>query len=193
MDKNFALFGKVMLVFLILFMVAGGAYYAGQNRTISETTGTPTPSPELDAIESTTTEDMILEDPQDTNSDVDSDTLMIETGSIKGVLGYPSSGIPPLKVYAISTTDSSVFFFTQTTLNQDAFTLEDVAPGTYNIVAYAEGNLAGGWTEMVPCGLSVECTDHSFIPVDVKAGETASGVEVRDWYAPDGTFPAMPK
>lgn len=118
-----------------------------------------------------------------------------ENGSVSGVLGYPSEFIPPLAVYAISTTDSSRFFYVNTAENQGAFTIENVAPGTYYVVAYRTTGRddSGAWSRMVPCGLSVNCTDHSLIPVTVVAGETATGVEVRDWYAPEGTFPARPQ
>ena len=115
-------------------------------------------------------------------------------GKIEGVLGYPSEVIPSLEVYAFDVTDESKYFLVKTNPNQGTFTIEDVTPGTYNVVAYSVGysNLSGGFSKAVPCGLSVECTDHSLISVTVDAGETTTGVEVRDWYAPEGTFPAKP-
>ena len=113
-------------------------------------------------------------------------------GIIKGVLGYPSEGIPPLEVYAISSTDDSKFFFIKTTQNQSVFEIENVDPGTYYVLAYTESNFAGGWTKAVPCGLTVDCNDHSLTSVVVKAGEATIGVEVKDWYAPENTFPPRP-
>lgn len=112
-------------------------------------------------------------------------------GVIEGVLGYPSEGIPSLEVYALNTTDPKKYFMVKTLQNQGTFEIKDVEPGTYYVVAYAN-SLSGGYSQMVPCGLSVECTDHSLIPVTVKAGEITPGVEVRDWYAPDGAFPTKP-
>ena len=44
----------------------------------------------------------------------------------------------------------------------------------------------------VPCGLSVECTDHSLIHVQVTPGQDTSDVDIGDWYAPDGSFPPDP-
>ena len=68
--------------------------------------------------------------------------------------------------------------------------------GTYTIVAYSLGGngftygVAGGYTNAVACGLTADCTDHTLIPVTLKAGDTVS-VNPGDWYAPAGTFPPM--
>jgi hypothetical protein len=60
------------------------------------------------------------------------------------------------------------------------------------VVGAATGALVGGYTPAVACGLTVACTDHSLIRVAVPAGETVRGVDIRDWYAPPGTFPPRP-
>jgi len=52
--------------------------------------------------------------------------------------------------------------------------------------------LAGAYTPAVACGLRAECTDHSVIRVAVTGGQTASGVDILDWYAPAGAFPKRP-
>lgn len=114
-------------------------------------------------------------------------------GTIEGTLGYPSEGIPPLEVYAFNAGDKSIYFKTKTTQNQGTYALEKVPPGTYVVVAYAGSNYAGGYSKAVPCGLSVICTDHSLIPVEVKTGETTKGVDLKDWYAPENTFPQKPQ
>jgi len=122
-------------------------------------------------------------------------TAAPQNGSISGTLGYPSSGIPPLAVYAISKDDPKRFSFVLTNLNQNNYTIKDLTPGVYVVVAYATvGNntITGGWTQAVPCGLSVSCTDHSLTPVTVKSGENVTGVDIKDWYAPEGTFPPRP-
>lgn len=122
-------------------------------------------------------------------------TAAPQTGSISGTLGYPSSGIPPLDVYAISKDDAKKFYFVKTAQNQTTFMIKDVAVGEYYLVAYAAvGNntLAGGFTKAVPCGLSVSCTDHRLIPVSVKANAETRGIEIKDWYAPPDQFPPRP-
>ncbi|MFS8160424.1 MAG: hypothetical protein ACMG6E_09515 [Candidatus Roizmanbacteria bacterium] len=187
MDKNFALFGKFILVALVLGAIGGGSYYVGMKRSTSSEPS-PTPYMKKTSDDSVDTEMMQQETaPQDTPSDI----IMVENGSVEGELGYPAGGIPPLKVFAISNTDESVFFYTETGSNQGTFTIKDVSPGTYHVIAY-KGDFAGAWTKSVPCGLTVDCTDHSFIDVVVKPGETATGIKVGDWYAPEGTFPEMP-
>ena len=117
----------------------------------------------------------------------------VANGSISGALGYPASGIPPLAVYAISKDDAKKFNFVLTTLNQNSYTIKDLTPGVYVVVAYAiDYKVSGGWTKAVPCGLTVSCTDHSLTPVTVKSGENVTGVDIKDWYAPEGTFPPRP-
>jgi hypothetical protein len=65
--------------------------------------------------------------------------------------------------------------------------------GTYYVVAYTtDGMLSAGYTQAVPCGLSVACTDHSLIPVVVSTGSALTGISPQDWYAPPGSFPAAP-
>lgn len=116
-----------------------------------------------------------------------------QKAKIEGTTGYPSEGIPPLLVYAINANDKSKYVFVETVQNISTFQL-DVDPGTYYFIAYPKGNspLSGAYTKAVPCGLSVSCNDHSFILVTVKGGETNKEVQVKDWYAPDGTFPPKP-
>lgn len=123
--------------------------------------------------------------------------LSIAKGEIKGTLGYPAEGIPELNVYAFDTSNEKTYFMIDTKVNQDQFTISDVDPGNYYIVAYVKASktgeaYGGGYTKAVSCGLSVNCLDHSLIAVTVKPGETATGVEVKDWYAPEGIFPKKP-
>lgn len=140
-------------------------------------------------------------DIQSPTSNTNSDTQNIvaqenkkQTGSISGSLGYPSSGIPPLVVYAFAKDTYATFFKVETKTNQQSFTIDSVKPGTYVVVAYPQDmpGLAGGYTKAVACGLSVECTDHSLVSITVEAGKTTPAVEVKDWYAPEGTFPKRP-
>lgn len=127
-------------------------------------------------------------------------------GTITGKLSYPSEFIPPLRVVAFSLTDGKAYFV-DTAENQPEYSI-GVPAGTYYVVSYLHegvpgntgeadsytlggGPFAGGYTQMVPCGLSVDCNDHSFLPVTVSAGQTVTA-DPADWYAPEGTFPPMP-
>jgi hypothetical protein len=119
-----------------------------------------------------------------------------QTGSIAGNLFYPSEGIPPLIVVAFRVGGAPNEYYSVTTLqNQGTYQIDDLPPGSYHVVAYPQtggGGLAGGYSQMVPCGLSVNCTDHSLIEVIVNPGQVTQGANPADWYAPDGAFPPMP-
>ncbi|HTX92700.1 MAG TPA: hypothetical protein VMC09_15925 [Anaerolineales bacterium] len=118
------------------------------------------------------------------------------TGLITGAVNYPASAIPPERVVAWSTADGS-YYSVDTVAGQTSYEL-GVPTGTYTVVAYSLGGsgfptgLAAGYSQAVPCGLSVSCTDHTLIPVTVTSNATLTNINPQDWYAPDGTFPAMP-
>lgn len=113
-------------------------------------------------------------------------------GSVSGNLSYPSEGIPPLRVVAFRT-DINEHYSVDTLQNQSTFQLDNLPAGPYYVVAYTmDGSLSGGYTQAVPCGLSVDCTDHSLIVVNVTDGQISGGVNPADWYAPPGTFPPFP-
>lgn len=121
-------------------------------------------------------------------------TLADIRGKIEGKLGYPSEGIPELTVVAFDTLDEKKYFMVDTQVNQSSFTILNVDPGSYFVVAYAKNDkTSGSYTKAVPCGLSVECTDHTMIDVIVNPGETVTGIAVTDWYAPSGVFPKKPQ
>ncbi len=113
------------------------------------------------------------------------------TGSISGSLNYPSEGIPSLTVVAFNI-NTGFWYYVITASGTGFYTISDLPPGSYRVVAYAGGSLAGGYSQAVPCGLTFSCTDHSLITVTVTAGNTTENVNPWDWYAPDGTFPANP-
>jgi len=185
MDRVFSLFGKLVLIGVVVGLVAGGAFYLGR-QTNSNNTGSSLLYTEIP----TPTEKIMQDEPEASPAAQKADAKI---GSIEGVLGYPSEVIPSLEVYAISTADSSKYYYVKTAANTNTFTIPEVAPGEYNVVAYASATYAGSYTKAVPCGLSVSCEDHSMIPAIVKAGEVTKGIELKDWYAPEGTFPTKPK
>lgn len=119
-------------------------------------------------------------------------TATPEPGSISGMLSYPSSFIPPLRVVAFQV-NSFYYRYVDTMQNQSTYQIAGLAPGMYHVVAYImDGSYAGGYTQMVPCGLQASCTDHSLIDVEVKSGQDTPNVNPGDWYALDGTFPPKP-
>jgi hypothetical protein len=115
-----------------------------------------------------------------------------EAGSISGKLSYPSSAIPPLRVVAFNLFDHS-YRYVDTQFGQGTYQISGLTPGKYHVVSYVQGGgLAGGYTKMVPCGLSAECTDHSLIDVIVLANSDTPNIDPGDWYAPADAFPPMP-
>jgi hypothetical protein len=113
-------------------------------------------------------------------------------GAITGNLSYPSEGIPPLKVVAFDAGSQAPVAMVETEAGQSTYSLS-VPIGAYYVVAYTlDGQLAGGYSYAVLCGLSVECTDHTLMPVVVAPGYAPEDVDPADWYAPEGSFPAMP-
>lgn len=116
-------------------------------------------------------------------------------GSISGQLSYPSEMIPPLRLVLWNVEDGT---YLTLEVPQDTvdYRWDDIPAGHYQLVAYlrnADPNaFAGGYSKAVPCGLSVDCNDHSLIVFEVRPGEETSGIDPGDWYAPAGTFPADP-
>ncbi len=114
------------------------------------------------------------------------------TGSITGSLSYPSDFIPPLRVFAFQV-GSENYFFVDTSQDQTTYQIDNLPAGYYQVVAYTlNGTLTGGYSQAVPCGLSVDCTNHDLIDVPVNGGQVVAGVDPGDWYAPEGTFPSAP-
>lgn len=113
-------------------------------------------------------------------------------GSISGSLSFPSEGIPPLRVVAFNLT-SGEYYYVKTVQNQGSYRIENLPAGSYHVVAYVlDGTYAGGYSQAVPCGLSVNCTDHSLVNVTVNPGQETADINPADWYAPPGSFPPAP-
>jgi hypothetical protein len=114
-------------------------------------------------------------------------------GSLGGKIGYPSSGIPAMAIVAFKVGNMNEYYSITTAQNQSSYQMS-LPPGQYYVVAYVlGGGLAGGYTLAVLCGLTVNCTDHSLIAVQVSSMVVLnSEVNLMDWYAPDGSFPAYP-
>ncbi|HLO15196.1 MAG TPA: NBR1-Ig-like domain-containing protein [Anaerolineales bacterium] len=127
-------------------------------------------------------------------------------GTVTGMLSYPSEFIPAMRVVLFSLTDGKAYFV-DTARGQGAYSI-NVPAGNYYVVSYpyegipghtgqvdsyvlGGGPFAGGYTQMVPCGLTVGCDDHTLLPVAVAKGQTIA-INPGDWYAPVGTFPQMP-
>jgi hypothetical protein len=123
----------------------------------------------------------------------------IQTGFIAGTLSYPAEALPAMAIVAFKVGGAPTdYYYTITDAGASSYQIAGLEAGSYYVVAYTVGGggfpsgLAGGYTQAVPCGLSVSCTDHSLIAVHVNAGQFVGGIQPADWYAPDGSFPAYP-
>ncbi|MBX3004650.1 MAG: carboxypeptidase regulatory-like domain-containing protein [Anaerolineales bacterium] len=114
-----------------------------------------------------------------------------DPGSLSGSLSYPSEFIPGMTVVAWSVEHPGTYYYVTTSDGTSFYQISNLPAGDYQVVAYTNG-MAGGHSFAVACGLSVECTDHSLVTVEVKSGQDSAGVNPQDWYAPEGSFPAQP-
>jgi hypothetical protein len=140
--------------------------------------------------------------PSETPAPTITATTIVQGGSISGKLSYPSEFIPPLAIYAISVADASVHFHVETARDQQNYTITDVAPGTYHVVAYyletADPNVAAGYTQhaITQDSPNATCLDpevHRLLPVTVRSGKRVDGIGPNDWCAPPGAFPPRPR
>lgn len=66
-----------------------------------------------------------------------------------------------------------------------AYKLE-LAPGTYRVYAATDSARPGYrayYSESVVCGLRAECSDHTPIALDLRAGDVRANVEPADWFS----------
>jgi hypothetical protein len=101
-------------------------------------------------------------------------------GSISGQINHPDGSPPELHVVAFNL-DTSYWYYTLNVAGSTRFTISDLPPGTYHVVAFQRDGRAGGYTDGT----------HALIPVVVKAGETSSA-SIADWNLPAASFPPDP-
>lgn len=103
------------------------------------------------------------------------------TGAISGSLSYILDEIPGLRVVAFNLS-TNYWYWSSTPEGQSFYSIAELPPGTYHVVAYDAEGRAGGHAGR----------NHDLLPVAVRSGETTSGVDITDWQAPEGTFPPDP-
>ncbi len=111
------------------------------------------------------------------------------TGTVSGLVCYPSEPpLPPMTLY-FEEVYSSDLITVEHTDGTGTYSIE-LPAGTYVAYAWREGfELGGSYSEAVPCGLSVSCTDHSLIQFQVNAGSSVTGIDICDWYGQPGDIP----
>ena len=99
--------------------------------------------------------------------------------------------IPAMTVYLQNTTNNQV---TQVAIavNQGTYNVQ-VPVGNYNAYAWLpDFSIGGSYSQAVPCGLSVSCSDHSLITFNVAASQNVTGIDICDWYGGPGAVPYPP-
>jgi len=66
--------------------------------------------------------------------------------------------------------------------DQTAFTIDELPPGDYQVVAYASDGQVSGYMD----------GSRELIPLTVEAGEVTSGVDINDWSASPESYPPDP-
>lgn len=114
------------------------------------------------------------------------------TGVVQGKLCFPSEYVPAMNVYLKSAGSAKVYKLVSKE-NQQAFTFKKIPEGNYVAFAYTleatsldlynkKSKASGGFTQFVPCGLSVDCKDHTLISFKVSKGKTNDAISICDWY-----------
>ena len=109
-------------------------------------------------------------------------------------MAYPSEGIPGVMVACAENIETEETICSEKRKGWEervSYSLE-LPPGKY----YVYGKLLPGddsvgdtqnervyYTEYMKCGMEASCTSHRRIQLDVRPGETLSGITVGDWWA----------
>jgi hypothetical protein len=103
------------------------------------------------------------------------------TGTISGNLTYLNADIPELRVVAFNL-DLGYWYWVNTLPGQNFYAINELLPGTYNIVAYDALGNSGGHA----------AGNHDLIDILVEPGKVFEGANINDWTAPPGTYPPDP-
>jgi hypothetical protein len=116
------------------------------------------------------------------------------SGSIAGKLGYPSEGIPPLRIVALNI-ETNQYIYVDTVPNQLTYQIDKLPSGTYHVFAYrldSDYLYGAGYSQFILCGQQAGCDDHSLVDISIAAGQSVQGIDPNDWCAPPGSFPTDP-
>jgi hypothetical protein len=116
----------------------------------------------------------------------------IKYGTVEGGLGYPSENVPELKIYFMNNSNNDTITF-ETQYDRLSYKFEKIPEGEYTAFAYVidsknnkdngfVSGFGGGYTNAVPCGLTVKCSDHTLKTFKIYPNETTTGIDITDWY-----------
>jgi hypothetical protein len=108
-------------------------------------------------------------------------------GTIEGELMFPACTLPDDLQVCAEDASSGAKACTRTFGGQ-RYRLE-LPPGRYAVYAQTESARPGYrayYSAAVACGLTVSCTDHQPLSVDVKPGRASTQISPADWNASEG-------
>lgn len=104
------------------------------------------------------------------------------TGNVSGNLTYvEDEDIPGLRVVAFNQR-TNYWYWVYTQPGQTTYSLTELPPGTYHLVAYDSEGRAGGYAD----------SHHNLMDVTVTSGATTGEINITDWNAPRAAFPPDP-
>jgi hypothetical protein len=194
------------LAVILLILVAGVAFLYAARAQVPPTTGVSTPIPTATLIVTTSAQSPTAV-PTATSQ---------AGGAITGRIAFGSEMDPPATVYAISTTDSRIWYSVkyagfggtsrptpQPGTSGDTYTITGVAPGRYWVVAYSDDELRPGpgyYSRVNECRRttpSLPCPDGTLVPATVTSGQTTRDIDIITWgyqppVPPSPTIPPRP-
>lgn len=113
-----------------------------------------------------------------------------EGGTIEGSISFPSETIPADLVVCAETLQGVQVKCTNEHIENIKYTYRvgykmELPTGKYYVYSQVPSMQTGYkayYNEFVTCGLSVNCTSHKNIIVEVMEGETLTGIDPQDWY-----------
>ena len=114
------------------------------------------------------------------------------SGTVRGNVCYPSDYIPAMNVYLKNKKTDKIYSL-DLQENQKPFKFKKIPEGNYIAFAHTIREVStdlngktsiasGGYTHAVPCGLTVECKDHSLLIFKVEKGKTTNNIQICDWF-----------
>jgi len=103
------------------------------------------------------------------------------TGVISGSLSYPDGSGIELRVVAFNVR-TGYWYWVFAQEGQPFYSITELPPGIYNVVAYDPQGSAGGHAD----------ADHNLLDVTVESGKVTEGIDINDWNAPAGAYPPDP-
>ena len=113
-------------------------------------------------------------------------------GYIEGSLSFPSEQIPPTTICAVNQTTGQEYC-TSENIEDPKYTYGtgyelQVPTGKYVVYALSKFPGRAYYNEFVTCGLRADCPSHKVIIIEVKDGQTTTGVDPQDWYNPEQQY-----